>query len=294
MPLNQPGRSGGLLPYLFLYIPVVWAALLIAQSLGDGLPELLTNLTAALQTPLKIRWTEHSLMSILACTGLYVMGICLYRTTQGRTRDGEEHGSAQWASPKQVNAMFCQKQNKPLTKHVRLGLDTHKHRRSLNVLVIGGSGAAKTRSYVLPNILEANTNYVITDPKMEVLTATGGYLKSQGYDVRVLNLVNLEQSADAVLGEQRVFSARYHEPILAPQTETEAIPMLDLISLVLHDEEEVTDIVGILYGLPQIRLQHCPEGGLAPALPQPLNVADGLICFSLHDDGQAMFPAQPV
>ena len=121
MPLNKPGRSGGILPYLFLYIPVVWAALLIAQSLGDGLPELLTNLTAALQTPLKIHWTGHSLMSILACTGLYVMGICLYRTTQGRTRDGEEHGSAQWASPKQVNAMFCQKQNKPLTQNVRLG-----------------------------------------------------------------------------------------------------------------------------------------------------------------------------
>ena len=194
MPLNQPGRTGSLLPYLFLYIPVVWAALLIAQSIGGGLPDLLTNLTAALQTPLKIRWTEHSLISILACTGLYIMGICLYRTTQGRTRDGEEHGSARWASPQQVNAMFCQKQNKPLTKNVRLGLDTHKHRRSLNVLVIGGSGAAKTRSYVLPNILEANTNYVITDPKMEVLTATGGYLKSQGYDVRVLNLVNLEQS----------------------------------------------------------------------------------------------------
>lgn len=111
MPLNKPGRSGGILPYLFLYIPVVWAALLIAQSLGNGLPELLTNLTAALQTPLKIRWTEHSLMSILACTGAYIIGICLYCTTQGRTRDGEEHGSAQWASPKQVNAMFCQKQN---------------------------------------------------------------------------------------------------------------------------------------------------------------------------------------
>ena len=55
----------------------------------------------------------------------------------------------------------------------RQGLDTHKHRRSLNVLVIGGSGAAKTRGYVKPNILEANSNYVITDPKMEVLTATG-------------------------------------------------------------------------------------------------------------------------
>ena len=173
---------------------MVWAALLIAQSLGGGLPDLINNLTSALQSPLDIRWTEHSLMSILVCSGLYIMGICLYQSTQGRTRDGEEHGSAQWASPRQVNAMFCQKQNKILTQHVKLGLDTHKHRRSLNVLVIGGSGAAKTRSYVLPNILEANTNYVITDPKMEVLTATGGYLKQKGFDLRVLNLVNLEQS----------------------------------------------------------------------------------------------------
>lgn len=173
---------------------MVWAALLIAQSLGGGLPDLISNLTSALQSPLDIHWTKHSMMSILVCSGLYIMGICLYQSTQGRTRDGEEHGSAQWASPRQVNAMFCQKQNKILTQHVKLGLDAHKHRRSLNVLVIGGSGAAKTRSYVLPNILEANTNYVITDPKMEVLTATGGYLKQKGFDLRVLNLVNLEQS----------------------------------------------------------------------------------------------------
>ncbi len=173
---------------------MVWAALLIAQSLDGGLPDLISNLTAALQSPLDIHWTEYSMMSILVCSGLYIIGICLYQSTQGRTRDGEEHGSAQWASPRQVNAMFCQKQNKILTQHVKLGLDAHKHRRSLNVLVIGGSGAAKTRSYVLPNILEANTNYVITDPKMEVLTATGRYLKQKGFDLRVLNLVNLEQS----------------------------------------------------------------------------------------------------
>ncbi|MGO5024333.1 VirD4-like conjugal transfer protein, CD1115 family [Lawsonibacter sp. LCP25S3_G6] len=158
------------------------------------MPELLTNLTAALQHPLDIHWTDKSLLSILICTGLYIMGLCVYASEQRRTRDGEEHGSAAWGSPRQVNAMFRQKENKILTRHVRLGLDTHKHRRSLNVLVIGGSGAAKTRSYVKPNILEANTNYVITDPKMEVLTATGGWLKSKGYDIRVLNLVNLEDS----------------------------------------------------------------------------------------------------
>ena len=192
--LKQSSRAGDIVLALFFYVPVVWGALLIAQSLGRGLPELLTNLATALQYPLDIHWTDKSLLSILICTGLYIMGLCIYASEQGRTRDGEEHGSAAWGSPRQVNAMFRQKENKILTRHVRLGLDTHKHRRSLNVLVIGGSGAAKTRSYVKPNILEANTNYVITDPKMEVLTATGGWLKSKGYDIRVLNLVNLEES----------------------------------------------------------------------------------------------------
>ena len=180
--------------YLIGTIPVVWLALLLAQSLGGGLPELLRNLTSALEQPTNIIWTDKSLPTILICLAAYGMAVLLYRTNQGRTRDGEEHGSAAWATPASVNAQFAQKDSIPLTQHVRLGLDTHKHRRSLNVLVIGGSGAAKTRSFVLPNILTANTNYVITDPKSEVLLATGGYLKEQGYDVRVLNLVNLEQS----------------------------------------------------------------------------------------------------
>ncbi len=180
--------------YLIGTIPVVWLALLLAQSLGGGLPELLRNLTSALEQPTNIIWTDKSLPTILICLAAYGMAVLLYRTNQGRTRDGEKHGSAVWATPASVNAQFAQKDSIPLTQHVRLGLDTHKHRRPLNVLVIGGSGAAKTRSFVLPNILTANTNYVITDPKSEVLLATGGYLKEQGYDVRVLNLVNLEQS----------------------------------------------------------------------------------------------------
>ena len=187
-------KSNDTLFYLIGIIPVIWLALLLAQSLGGGLPELLRNLTSALEQPTNIVWTDKSLPAILICLAAYGMAVLLYRTNQGRTRDGEEHGSAAWATPASVNAQFAQKDSIPLTQHVRLGLDTHKHRRSLNVLVIGGSGAAKTRSFVLPNILTANTNYVITDPKSEVLLATGGYLKEQGYDVRVLNLVNLEQS----------------------------------------------------------------------------------------------------
>ena len=156
---------------------------------------LIENLTVALNNPLSITWTDKSLVALFFATGIYVLCIGLYFTDQARRRDGEEHGSATWGSPKQVNAMFAQKLNKPLTRHVKLGLDAYKHKRNLNVLVIGGSGAAKTRGFVKPNILEGNgCSMVITDPKMEVLNATGSFLKSQGYDIRVLNLVNLAQS----------------------------------------------------------------------------------------------------
>ena len=192
--LKQPSQTGGLAVRLFLLLPVVWFGLLLGQSIGGGLLGLVQNLTAAMENPFRIHWTENSLLCILICVAAYAMGMVLLSTNQGRTRDGEEHGSAAWGNPHQVNAMFAQKENKLLTRNVRLGLDTHIHRRSLNVLVIGGSGAAKTRSFVVPNILQANTNYVITDPKMEVLIKTGGYLKSKGYDIRVLNLVNLSES----------------------------------------------------------------------------------------------------
>jgi type IV secretion system protein VirD4 len=167
----------------------------LAQCIGDGgLPVIVKNLTEALNHPFTIRWTEKSMAVFIVCSCVYVLGLGLYFTDRAKRRDGEEHGSALWGNPRQINGVFAQKENKPLTRHVRLGLDSKQHQRNLNVLVIGGSGAAKTRGYVKPNILEANTNYVVTDPKMEVLTATGGFLKSQGYDIRVLNLVNLEQS----------------------------------------------------------------------------------------------------
>lgn len=162
--------------------------------LGGGLPGLLTGLTEALEHPFAIHWTERSAMTILVSVAGYFATLTVLDTENSQKRDGEEHGSARWGSPRQVNAMFAQKKNKLLTRHVRLGLDTHRHRRSLNVLVIGGSGAGKSRTYVVPNILEANTNYVITDPKMEVLIKTGGWLKENGYEIRVLNLVKLDES----------------------------------------------------------------------------------------------------
>ena len=192
--IRKSTKAGDLLLCLLFYPLILWAALLIAPCWGGSLMDMIPRLTAAMQTPTKIHWTEQSAPSIFVCTGIYVLGLAVHFSSRRRTRNGEEHGSATWGSAREVNRQFAQKQSKILTRHIRLGLDSRRHRRSLNVLVIGGSGAAKTRSYVLPNILEANANYVITDPKSEVLLATGGYLKSKGYEIRVLNLVNLSKS----------------------------------------------------------------------------------------------------
>ena len=99
---------------------MVWGALLLAQSLGGGLPEIIAKLTDALRHPWVVRWTDKSLLTILVCTGAYVMALALHSAEQGRRRDGAEHGSAAWATPQQVNAQFCQKQNKLLNRQLKL------------------------------------------------------------------------------------------------------------------------------------------------------------------------------
>ncbi len=192
MKRDSPGQTIAILA--FLYIPVLWLALLAASSFSGGLPGFLQNFTQALNHPFAITWTEHSLKTAVICSALYFAGAAVFFSSRRQTRDGEEHGSARWEAPSRVNAMFAQKVSIPLTKHVRLGMDSFKHQRNLNILVIGGSGAAKTRGFCLPSILSANSNYVITDPKQEILNATGNFLKSEGYDIRVLNLVDLDAS----------------------------------------------------------------------------------------------------
>lgn len=192
--MKRASLSQALITTAILYIPVLWISLLIAQSLGDGLPDFLRNFAETIQKPFHITWTNHSLKTIVICSLIYFCASGLGFASSRNTRDGEEHGSARWASPAFVNAALRQKENITLTKHVRLGMDTHKHRRNLNILVIGGSGASKTRGFCIPSICGANSNYLISDPKQELLNATGNMLKQKGYEIRVLNLVNMEKS----------------------------------------------------------------------------------------------------
>ena len=186
-----------ILLYCLGTIPVVWLALRIAPFMEDGLPGLIQNFGAAMSRPFHIMLCEDSLKTVLIFVGIYGLGIGVYLSSSRNYRRREEHGSAQWGSPAQVNRKYADKvptQNKILTQNVSVGLDGRKHRRNLNTLVCGGSGAGKTRFFAKPNLCQANSSYVVLDPKGELLRDTGNLLLAKGYDIKVLDLINMEKS----------------------------------------------------------------------------------------------------
>ncbi|MDD4474949.1 MAG: type IV secretory system conjugative DNA transfer family protein [Eubacteriales bacterium] len=178
-------------------IPIVWVALLTAPALSGGLPEIIENLTANLENPFKITFVQDTPKCILLFLLAYGMGIGIYLSTARNYRRREEHGSAKWGNSRTISKKYKEAdifQNKLLTQSTAIGFNAKKHRRNLNVLVVGGSGAGKTRFYCKPNIMQANTSFVVLDPKGEITRDTGQLLKEKGYDVRVLDLINMEKS----------------------------------------------------------------------------------------------------
>ena len=180
-------------------LPVVWIALLTAPFVGGGLVEVIRNFPIAMQSPFSITVCEDSVKTVLIFLLAYAMGIGIYFSTRRNYRRREEHGSAKWGDAKTLNKKYADKNfssNKLLTQTVRIGLDGKKHRRNLNVLVCGGSGAGKTRFYCKINAMQcdAETSMVILDPKGEIVRDVGGLLEQKGYEVRVLDLINMHRS----------------------------------------------------------------------------------------------------
>lgn len=183
--------------YVFGAIPTIWLGLLIAPSMGSGLSGLIRDFGAIMNNPFHITLCEDSLRTVLILLLFYGIAIGVYLSNERNYRRREEHGSAKWGDPSKVNRKYMDKDtshNKILTQNVAIGLDGRKHRRNLNILVCGGSGAGKTRFFAKPNIMNANTSFVVLDPKGELLRDTGNLLQHEGYEIRVLDLINMEKS----------------------------------------------------------------------------------------------------
>ena len=180
-------------------IPVIWLGLLIAPYIDDGLIGIVKNTSTIVNNPLHIIFCNNSIRSIFVLLLIYGLLVGLYYSTKGNYRRKEEHGSAKWGNNRHIDKKYEQSpesENKILTQNVKLGLNAKKHRRNLNILVCGGSGAGKTRFFGKPNVMQCSKNcsYVILDPKGEILRDTGVLLEKKGFEVKVLDLINMEKS----------------------------------------------------------------------------------------------------
>ena len=179
---------------------VLWLAAIAAYAYEDGMNlfQWMGRFSQVLERPFSIGWTHYTLKCMLGSLLLYGCGIALYYSSRENRRPGEEYGSAKWGNPKELNRKYMDHRHKDaniiLTQRVRLGMDGYKTQRNMNILVIGGSGSGKTRYFCKPGLYSANCSYLVTDPKGELLKAAGGLLLSLGYEVRVFNLIDPEQS----------------------------------------------------------------------------------------------------
>ena len=190
--------------YLLIYalglIPVIWVAILIAPYMDGGIPSLIANMDHAFANPFGFQWCADTPRTIVILCLIYVVAIGIFLSDDKNYRRREEYGSAKWGFPSRINAKYATRKNedpflnKILTQNVAISFMVRRHRRNLNILVIGGSGAGKTRFFALPNILNGNCSFIILDPKGEILRTVGHVLESMGYEIKVLDLLHMERS----------------------------------------------------------------------------------------------------
>lgn len=184
--------------WAILCLPVVYFAMVTASVYipGENIFALLERISTMVRRPDLLRWTAYTPRFLLVFLLLYGGGVLLYYADHENRRPGEEYGSAKWGNARELNKRYAERDGKNviLTKHVSIGLDGYKHRRNLNILVVGGSGSGKTRFFCKPGIMSVNCSYLIVDPKGEMLRSTGYLLKEEGYDIKVFDLIHPRQS----------------------------------------------------------------------------------------------------
>lgn len=176
---------------------IAWLSVLVAPCIHKGLFDAIIYLNEAMNGPFSFELCQDTLKCILISESIYSFSYLAYYYNRKNYRRNEEYGSAKWANNKAVNKKYTEKDyysNKILSQNVRIGLDGRRHRRNLNTLVIGGSGAGKTRFFGKPNLMQCNTSFVVLDPKGEQLRDVGNLLEKEGYVIKVVDLINMNRS----------------------------------------------------------------------------------------------------
>ena len=191
-----------------LSLAAFWIADLLSGTVVEAGANALSNLWGTLVSLPAYVASGHPLATDAISLSIGFAVFCLvwvawakWRERAGKYRRGEEHGSSRWATREEMDRFMDKRDsdnNIILTKNCRLRFVDEVHDRRLernnNVLVIGGSGTGKTRSYVIPNIMQLNADYVVTDPKGTLIGDVGWVLADAGYDIRAFNTIDMARS----------------------------------------------------------------------------------------------------
>lgn len=198
----QPKRKIPPRPFVIFGTMVsIFAGYLIggAWKEGTNLYVFLSDFSRVIQAPFKNYFNRYTANAICFSILVYIVLMLMYYTSQRNYMPGKEYGTAKFASPKQVNKELEDQNgdyNRILSQNVRISLDTRYTGLNNNVLIIGGSGSGKTFYEVKPNLMDMphHCSFIITDPKGEILRSCGQMLKKNGYNIKVINLLEMEKS----------------------------------------------------------------------------------------------------
>ena len=166
---------------------------------GRRFDEFMAVFSYVLEHPFANYFNVNTPKCVVAVTFVYAIAITMYYTSQRNLMPGREFGTAQFANIKQVVQKLKDPDigfNRILSQNVRMSLNTRLTKLNNNVLIIGGSGAGKTFFEVKPNLMQMpdKCSFICTDPKGELLRSCGGMLKKNGYNVKVINLLEMDKS----------------------------------------------------------------------------------------------------
>lgn len=186
MPIHNRKTFRDNWPVLAVFsIVILWLGALAATAYEDGMNlfMFMEVFAQALSAPLSLRWKTHTPKFLIGALAIYILAIAYFYSNQQNRRPGVEHGSAHWGNVRELNRKYSDKdpdKNVILTQHLQMSLNARQHFRNLLQIIVGGSGAGKSRSLILPNLLLGNASFIVTDPKGELLRSVGAFLLKRG------------------------------------------------------------------------------------------------------------------